>query len=174
MPGPGSRHRVRGDARRRSARRAWPQTLFIAEPDDGGGDGYGVKSVGGTAIARELLRAPRFEQARQRIPAQLGAILARLHAVPLAALPPLRVGGAADVIATMRRALDVTREPHPVFELALSWLERRMPPTPATPGFVHGDFRTGNYLADESGVTAILDWEIAHLGDPLEDPAGSA
>ena len=34
---------------------------------------------------------------------------------------------------------------------------------------VHGDFRTGNYLADESGVTAILDWEGAHLGDPVED-----
>ena len=34
---------------------------------------------------------------------------------------------------------------------------------------VHGDYRTGNYLADESGVTAILDWEGAHLGDPVED-----
>ena len=34
---------------------------------------------------------------------------------------------------------------------------------------MHGDFRTGNYLADESGVTAILDWEGAHLGDPIED-----
>ena len=34
---------------------------------------------------------------------------------------------------------------------------------------VHGDYRTGNYLADESGVTAILDWEGAHLGDPIED-----
>jgi aminoglycoside phosphotransferase (APT) family kinase protein len=44
-----------------------------------------------------------------------------------------------------------------------------MPPMPATLGFVHGDFRTGNYLSDENGITAILDWEIAHLGDPLED-----
>jgi aminoglycoside phosphotransferase (APT) family kinase protein len=34
---------------------------------------------------------------------------------------------------------------------------------------VHGDFRTGNFLADETGLTAILDWEIAHTGDPLED-----
>ena len=34
---------------------------------------------------------------------------------------------------------------------------------------VHGDYRTGNYLADETGVTAILDWEGAHLGDPVED-----
>ena len=37
------------------------------------------------------------------------------------------------------------------------------------PVLVHGDYRTGNYLADESGVTAILDWEGAHLGDPVED-----
>ena len=34
---------------------------------------------------------------------------------------------------------------------------------------MHGDYRTGNYLADETGVTAILDWEGAHLGDPVED-----
>lgn len=33
---------------------------------------------------------------------------------------------------------------------------------------VHGDYRTGNYLVDETGVTTILDWELAHLGDPVK------
>ena len=54
-------------------------------------------------------------------------------------------------------------------ELALSWLDRRKPVPIARPVLVHGDYRTGNYLVDETGVTAILDWEGAHLGDPVED-----
>ena len=76
---------------------------------------------------------------------------------------------AADQVAALRAALDSLDQPQPVFELALSWLDRRRPAPTARPLLVHGDFRTGNYLADESGVTAILDWEGAHLGDPIED-----
>ena len=56
-----------------------------------------------------------------------------------------------------------------MFELALAWLDRKKPAPTAQPVLVHGDYRTGNYLADETGVTAILDWEGAHLGDPIED-----
>ena len=84
-------------------------------------------------------------------------------------LPPLVHREAADHIAGMRHALDALSQPQPVFELALSWLDRRRPPPIAKPLLVHGDYRTGNYLADERGVTAILDWEGAHLGDPVED-----
>ena len=89
--------------------------------------------------------------------------------VDLATLPPLVHREAADHIAGLRRALDALSQPQPVFELALSWLDRRKPAPIARPLLVHGDYRTGNYLADEKGVTAILDWEGAHLGDPVED-----
>ena len=70
---------------------------------------------------------------------------------------------------SLRGQLDALNNAQPVFELALSWLDRRKPAPIAEPVLVHGDYRTGNYLADESGVTAILDWEGAHLGDPVED-----
>ncbi|QQS11538.1 MAG: phosphotransferase family protein [Rhodospirillales bacterium] len=145
-----------------------PELLFQLRPGDGLGDGYVMRHVDGSAIARNLLREPRYAEARPRIVGQLGAILARLHAVPVAAAPPLGVSSPAHLLAGLRRVLDAIGEPHPVFELAITWLERRIPPTGA-PRFVHGDFRTGNYLVDENGVSAILDWEIAHLGDPLED-----
>jgi len=146
-----------------------PEPLFELSPSDGLGEAYVMRRVGGTAIARKLLRDPPYAQARGRIAGQLGEILARIHAVELADLPPLVHREAADHIAGMRRALDALSQPQPVFELALSWLDRRRPPPIERPLLVHGDYRTGNYLADESGVTAILDWEGAHLGDPVED-----
>jgi aminoglycoside phosphotransferase (APT) family kinase protein len=146
-----------------------PLVLFELTAQDGLGEGFVMQRVEGTAIARKLLRDPPYEKARTMIARQLGEILARIHAVDLADLPPLAHREATDHIAGMRRALDALSQPQPVFELALSWLDRRRPPPSARPLLVHGDYRTGNYLADESGVTAILDWEGAHLGDPVED-----
>jgi len=65
-------------------------------------------------------------------------------------------------------------EPHPVLRAAIRWL-RRNPPQPAQRvGIVHGDMRGGNFLFTIDGeIKAILDWELMHLGDPLEDLAWS-
>jgi len=146
-----------------------PEVLFELTAADGLGEAFVMRRVGGTAIARKLLRDPPYADARQKIARQLGEIVARIHAVDTAGLPPLPHREAADQVAALRAALDSLDQPQPVFELALSWLDRRRPAPTARPLLVHGDFRTGNYLADESGVTAILDWEGAHLGDPIED-----
>ncbi len=146
-----------------------PEVLFELTPKDGLGEAYVMRRIGGTAIARKLLRDPPYAQARGLIAGQLGEILARIHAVALDTLPSLAHREAADHIAGLRQALDAIGQPQPVFELALSWLDRRKPTPIDRPVLVHGDYRTGNYLADETGVTAILDWEGAHLGDPVED-----
>ena len=62
------------------------------------------------------------------------------------------------------------REPQPIVRAALRWLKRNPPPPAQKIAVVHGDYRTGNFLYDETGnIRAILDWEMAHLGDPLED-----
>jgi aminoglycoside phosphotransferase (APT) family kinase protein len=146
-----------------------PEVLFELVAEDGLGEAYVMRRVRGTAIARKLLRDPPYADARTKIAGQLGEILARLHATHLATLPPLQHREATDQVASLRRSLDALDSPQPVFELALSWLDRRKPRPTERPVLVHGDYRTGNYLADESGVTAILDWEGAHLGDPVED-----
>jgi aminoglycoside phosphotransferase (APT) family kinase protein len=159
----------------RVLRAAWqsgvraPEVLFELGPEDGLGEAYVMRRIAGTAIARKLLRDPPYAPARTRIAGQLGEILARIHAVDVASLPPLAHREAADHIASLRHLLDTLGQPQPVFELALAWLDRRKPKAAARPVLVHGDYRTGNYLADETGVTAILDWEGAHLGDPVED-----
>lgn len=64
--------------------------------------------------------------------------------------------------------------PQPVMRAAIRWLRRSPPPPPRRVGVVHGDYRTGNFLYDKEGeIHGILDWEMAHLGDPLEDLAWS-
>lgn len=146
-----------------------PEPLFELTPQDGLGEAYVMRRIGGIAIARKLLRDAPYEAARGRIAGQLGEILARIHATDPATLPPLVRREAADHIAGLRRSLDTLGRPQPVFELALSWLDRRKPAPLDRPVLVHGDYRTGNYLVDETGVTTILDWELAHLGDPVED-----
>jgi aminoglycoside phosphotransferase (APT) family kinase protein len=56
-----------------------------------------------------------------------------------------------------------------VFELALQWLRAHLPADPPRLTLVHGDFRNGNLVVGEDGLRAVLDWEMAHLGDPMED-----
>jgi aminoglycoside phosphotransferase (APT) family kinase protein len=61
-------------------------------------------------------------------------------------------------------------EPLPIIRAAIRWLRANPPPPAQKVGVVHGDYRTGNFLYDTDGeIHGILDWEMAHLGDPLED-----
>ena len=73
-----------------------------------------------------------------------------------------------DQVRQFRDLLDALGQPHPVFELGLRWLEANRPP-PSGRAVVHGDFRLGNLIVGPEGLRAVLDWELAHLGDPLED-----
>jgi aminoglycoside phosphotransferase (APT) family kinase protein len=72
-------------------------------------------------------------------------------------------------VAALRGWLDAYRDARPALEWALRWLDREAPPAPARTCLVHRDFRTGNYMVDDAGLTGILDWEFAGWGDPDED-----
>ncbi|HUD52216.1 phosphotransferase family protein, partial [Parvibaculum sp.] len=65
--------------------------------------------------------------------------------------------------------------PQPIARAAIRWLRRNPPPPAQKLSVVHGDYRTGNFLVNGEGdIKAILDWEMCHLGDPLEDIAWAA
>ena len=74
-------------------------------------------------------------------------------------------------VARWERVIDEDEvEPQPIVRAALRWLKRNPPPPAQKLSVVHGDYRTGNFLFDDGGdMRAILDWEMCHLGDPLED-----
>lgn len=63
-------------------------------------------------------------------------------------------------------------EPQPIARAAIRWMRKNPPPPAQRISIVHGDYRTGNFLFDGGGaIRAVLDWEMAHIGDPLEDLA---
>ena len=126
------------------------------------------RAVEGETIARKILRDPEFAEARRLLPGQLGAALAKVHATDVAHITALPVVQVHDQLPQYRALLDGYSEPHPAFELAFRWLhDHRPPPTRQT--LVHGDFRLGNVMIGPDGLRAALDWELAHLGDPMED-----
>lgn len=125
--------------------------------------------VEGETIPRRVLREGTLAAARERLVAQCAAALARAHAMPLEGLGFLGPAQAPEQLLDAQRAtLDGLGEPHPVFELALRWLRAR-PPGRRQPAVVHGDFRVGNVVVGPEGLRAVLDWELAHVGDPAED-----
>jgi aminoglycoside phosphotransferase (APT) family kinase protein len=124
-----------------------------------------TRRVEGETIARKILRDDEYTAARPKLAAQLGEALAALHRIPAAAVPDLEQ---ADPVHQYRDILDAMGEPHPAIELGLRWLDQNRPPSDRTT-VVHGDFRLGNLIVGPDGLRAVLDWELAHLGDPLED-----
>jgi aminoglycoside phosphotransferase (APT) family kinase protein len=131
-----------------------------------------VSFVEGTSVAPRILRKPEYQGARSALTAQLGEALARIHSIDPGDLEtivrPAGADPALDQIEEWERQLDEIGEPLPAVELGLRWL-RVHAPAPTETALVHGDFRLGNFIVDESGLAAVIDWELAHLGDPAED-----
>lgn len=147
-----------------------PTVRHVLRAADGLGRGFITSHVAGQTIARQIQQDPALATARSRLPGQMGAVLAGIHAAPLDAMPPLRRTSLARVLAEAQAWLDRLRQPRPVFEYALRWLAATMPAA-VPPVLVHGDFRLGNLIVDEAGIAAVLDWELVHFGDAMEDLA---
>lgn len=146
-----------------------PSVRLVLHPNDDVGEGYVMDRVVGETIARKILRDEFFAAIRPKLASQCGEILARIHAVNTRPLPGLLpVADGPTQLRRYRNLYDSCDYPHPVFELAFEWLELRLKPL-ASPKLVHGDFRNGNLLISPKGVEAVLDWELTHIGDPLED-----
>ena len=148
-----------------------PTVRFLLEPEDDIGDGFVMDRIEGETIPRRLLRDDEYAGAREVIVGQLGTIAAQIHAVDVATLPEMATLGPLEQIEQYRDLLDLMGEPHPAFELGLRWLEDRAGVTGARsePRLVHGDYRNGNFIVGPEGIRSVLDWELSHLGDPVED-----
>lgn len=153
-----------------------PEMFWLCEdPSVLGAPFFIMERVEGETIARKLLRDDIYAQAREIVIPQMAEILAKFHAVDPARhgfdLPPAP-GESPARFWTMhwdQIYRSVTLDPHPTFELAIRWLLENIPPKPKRLSIIHGDYRVGNIIFGPEGVRAVIDFEIAHLGDPLED-----
>ncbi|HYC55698.1 MAG TPA: phosphotransferase family protein [Candidatus Binatia bacterium] len=146
-----------------------------------GGAFFIMDEVAGEAIARRLLRDARYENTRRALPRHLAREAAHTHRIDVADegigfLRGREPGGndprryALAEIDKYRQILGAFADdhPYPLLLLTARWLEQHAPAV-QSPALVHGDFRIGNVMFNENGLTAVLDWELAHIGDPVED-----
>lgn len=136
-----------------------------------------MRRVPGETLGGRLVRGEQYGHAREIIPGQLAESLARIHSISGEVYPHLKLlGRPATGVSPAQNEVEyyesvfrlTSPDPHPVFELAFRWLHQHLPEA-AEPRLVHGDYRLGNFLFGEDGVRGIIDWELAHWGDPMED-----
>ena len=132
--------------------------LYIAELD--GREAFVMERLDGETIGRRIVRM----DVPATLATEMAEQLARIHAIPHERLPFLQEAS----LDRLADELDDVGEPHPAIELGLWWL-RANHPARRTPVVSHGDYRIGNVVVDESGLVGILDWEFAHVDDPVRD-----
>lgn len=152
-----------------------PVADVLAATDDPAPLGAGAMVVGrveGEALAQTILRHEELDAARRWLVADAAAALAAVGCIDPAAegLWWLPRDDPLELLDVLHHGLGRAQ---PVIELALRWLAAHRPPAPPAPRVVHGDFRLGNLIVDRTSgrLAAVLDWELAHLGDPAEDLA---
>jgi aminoglycoside phosphotransferase (APT) family kinase protein len=158
-----------------------PEMLWLEE-DPGPLDHpfFIAAEVAGFQTAPQMLFSGAFDDVLPRVAQRKWTILGEIARADPFALGLDKVMAAPAPDDCWRRELDHWEavldrdqaEPLPIVRAAIRWLRRHPPPPAQKISVVHGDYRTGNFLYDEAGeIHGVLDWEMAHLGDPLEDLA---
>ena len=145
-----------------------PEVRSVLAPDDGLGEGFVMQRIAGATLPGKILRDPALASVRPQLASQLGSIAAAIHAVDWSRLPELPLLDAQRQVQHLHSQYQSQETARPVFDLAFRWLREHLPPA-VTPVLVHGDYRHGNLVIGAQGVRAVLDWELAHVGDPAED-----
>lgn len=149
-----------------------PKIFFTLKPEDGLGSGIVMEWITGETLGAKIARGPEFAERRKSLARQCGEILAHLHRVdPKAAgLDTVLESFTPEHSVRKTHAAYLEFEtPQPMIDFTAKWLLANLPKErPLT--LVHSDFRSGNFIASpEKGIVAVLDWELAHIGDPMRD-----
>ena len=142
-----------------------PEVLVELEPSDALGSGYVMRAISGSPDPNLFLAEADPALALADIARELAAT----HRIDCTGLA-VPVMDTAAALAELRGRFVSYGGDRPILALALRWLEANIPP-PVTPRLVHGDFRLGNLMFEKGRLIGVLDWELAHLGDPHEDLA---
>ena len=148
-----------------------PDVKYVLEEGDGLGEGFIMEWLDGEALGARIVRAPELDGIRPELSRLCGEALARIHAIDVKAT------GLDKVLHEVTPELYVEQTwerykafetSQPMIDYAGRWLLDNLPE-----GFdytlVHNDFRNGNIMFSPEGIVAVLDWELAHIGDPMRD-----
>lgn len=133
----------------------------------------------GETSAQNLAAGPQYAGSRAMIGRRMYEVLADIHTadwshtdVPKVVTPPTLETCWAEALEYWEGMIDANElSPQPVMRAAIRWLRTNPPPPAQRVSVVHGDYRVGNFLYSKEGIHGVLDWEMAHLGDPIEDVA---
>lgn len=146
-----------------------PVVEHVCDPEDGLGEAFVMRRLEGETLGKRIVRDAAFDAVRPGLAHRCGQVLAQIHSAPLDGLPPLATSDARGELARYEEVYRQHAAERPTFEAAFRWLEASAP-EPVAPVLVHGDFRNGNLMVHpQQGLVGVLDWELAHLGDPAED-----
>lgn len=148
-----------------------PEVFHVLDAEDDLGDGFIMEWLDGVTLGARVVRSPELDEIRPELAYKCGEVLARIHAIDLAAtgldqkLDVIAPGAYVEQTWERYRLFDT---PQPMIDYAGRWLKDNVPEG-FTPSLVHNDFRNGNIMFSPDGIVAVLDWEVAHIGDPMRD-----
>lgn len=147
-----------------------PKVIESLHSTDGLGDGYLMEWLQGETMGQRIVKLPELQSARENLAFECGQALARIHAieVPNQLQEALHSVSPEELVRETWEAYITLETPQPMIDFTAQWLLNNLPPE-SDIALVHGDFRNGNLMVAEQGITAVLDWELCHLGDPMRD-----
>ena len=145
-----------------------PIILAVSKKEEELGDAYIMHFVEGESIARKILRDKEYKKALPILAYQCGEAIAKIHNVDVNNFSFLPKKPAEDQLEDLYSTYQSFEQPSPVFEYAYLWLKEQDFGN-FQESLVHGDFRLGNIIVNAEGLQSIIDWELAHIGNPLQD-----
>ena len=170
--GPSLAEEARLFAAARAAGVPGPEVFMTLAPEDDLGAGIVMEWIAGETLGAKIARAPEFAATRKMLARQCGEILARLHMTDVEASGLGQILDTFDAEHTVRKTHAAYLEletPQPMIDFTAMWLLQNLPKDQRST-LVHSDFRNGNFIVQpDKGIVAVLDWELAHIGDPMRD-----
>ena len=147
-----------------------PAVIHVLTAADELGQGYLMEWLEGETLGQRIVRSEALAQVRPKRARQCGEALARIHAIDVDG----QLGDILPAVSPDRLVRDTWQTyqalhvPQPMIDYTARWLLQHLP-VDSRRTLVHGDFRNGNLMIDAGGIRAVLDWELAQIGDPVRD-----
>jgi aminoglycoside phosphotransferase (APT) family kinase protein len=148
-----------------------PKIYSILQPEDGLGPGFIMQWLDGETLGARINKLPELEEVRPKLAFECGNILAKIHDIDVSANG---LSGALSTMSSKTLVEDMWAEyrafnaPQPMIDYTALWLLDNLPPD-IDYRLTHNDFRNGNLMVTPKGIAAVLDWELAYIGDPVRD-----